>query len=406
MLNGRGLGAQLPTKPKKTSAKRSAKPRRKPRLPRPTEAELALAAFAHEVRTSLTGILALSELLVTAGLGEREARWAANVKGTAEHLAALVNLAVDSVRAQAQGLTLRHEPFRLRPLAETLAATLAARAGVKGLYSKAVIPESLPDQVAGDAVRLRAAVENMIDNAVRFTNSGNITLEVAAKPQPRGRILVAFTLTDSGIGMKPVEIKRLFRPFAQASGRVARHYGGSGLGLVFIQRVARAMGGDLKITSAVGKGSRFVLTAKLERSAATAGHGAGIRPPGWNGRALKILCAGDNPYGRVVLNTILCELGHQADFVGSSEAAVRAVADRTYDLVLMDATLAGSNGIEATRLIRALPAPHGNVPIIGISSRSAPGDEAEGRAAGMNGYLTKPVSPHALSGMIAEIAAR
>jgi CheY-like chemotaxis protein len=369
------------------------------------EAELALAAFAHEIRTSLTGILALGELLVTAGLPEREARWAASVKSTAEHLAALINLTIDSIRAHAEGLVLRREPFRLRRLAESLGASLAARAEAKGLRSMTIIPAKLVDQMLGDAVRLRAAVENLIDNAVKFTDSGGVTLAVAASPLAHGRLRLTFTVTDVGIGLKPAELKRLFRPFAQGSAEIARRYGGAGLGLVFVRHVARAMGGDLTVTSKPGKGSRFVLTAVVEKAAGAALQVAdAARPPGADRKALKILCAEDNPYGRVVLNTILGELGHQADFVGSSEAALRAVAGGGYDLVLMDVMLAGTDGIEATRSIRALPPPHGHVPIVGISGRSAPSDEAKGLAAGMNGYVTKPVSPRTLATVIAEVA--
>jgi signal transduction histidine kinase len=138
----------LPTKPRKMPKKRSAT-RGKKRAGKPREAELALAAFAHEIRTSLTGILALGELLATAGLPAREARWAASVKSTAEHLAALINLTIDSVRAEAKGLILRREPFRLRRLAEMLAASLTARAQAKGLQSETRIPADLPDEVSG-----------------------------------------------------------------------------------------------------------------------------------------------------------------------------------------------------------------------------------------------------------------
>jgi CheY-like chemotaxis protein/anti-sigma regulatory factor (Ser/Thr protein kinase) len=303
----------------------------------------------------------------------------------AEHLAALINLTIDSVRAEAEGLVLRREPFRLRGLGETLAASLAARAEAKDLRSKAVIPRGLQDRVTGDAVRLRAAVENLIDNAVKFTDSGSVRLEMTAKPQSRGRIRVTFIVSDSGIGLKPAEIKRLFKPFAQANDSIVRRYGGAGLGLVFVRRVARAMGGDLKVTSNAGKGSRFVLTAIVDKTTASAEQsvGPGAPPNGANGAALKILCAEDNPYGRVVINAILSELGHRADFVGSSEAAVQAVSGGHYDLVLMDVILGETSGIEATRAIRALPGPPGRVPIIGISGHAAPGDEAKGRAAGL-----------------------
>jgi CheY-like chemotaxis protein/nitrogen-specific signal transduction histidine kinase len=398
----------MPTKSKKSSAKRRAPAPRWRRAAKSSEAERALAAFAHEIRTALTGILALGELLATSPLGEREARWARSVKSTAEHLAALINLTIDSVRADSKALVLRREPFQLRRLVETLAASLAARAETKGLRSKAEIPVSLPNHVTGDAVRLRAALENLIDNAVKFTDSGSVTLEVTAKPQAGGRIRVEFIVGDSGIGLKPAEIKRLFKPFAQANDSIAQRYGGSGLGLVFVKRVAQAMGGDLKVTSKPGKGSRFILSAIMKKAAASAEKSRGLdgAPLGGGNAALNILCAEDNPYGRVVLNTILSELGHSANFVDSCEAAVEAVAGGGYDLVLMDVMLAGTNGIEATRLIRALPAPRGRVPIIGISGRSAPGDEARGRAAGMNGYVTKPVSPRMLAAAIAEVAAK
>lgn len=401
MLKARQGRGFMPAKSKKSSARR--------RAVKASEAELALAAFAHEIRTSLTGLLALGELLVTSPLGEREARWARSVKSTAEHLAALINLTIDSVRADTKGLVLYREPFRLRHLAETLAASLAARAESKGVRSKVTIPANLPDHVSGDAVRLRAALENLIDNAVKFTDSGSVTLDVAAKPQARGRVRLQFTVGDSGIGLKPAEIKRLFKPFAQANDTIARRYGGAGLGLVFVKRVAQAMGGDLKIASTPGKGSRFTFSAVVQKASASAQKSRGrdrALLDGTNGAALKILCAENNPYGRVVLNTILSELGHRADFVGSSEAAVEAVAGGGYDLVLMDVMLAGTNGIEATRSIRALPAPLGRVPIIGISGRSAPSDEARGRAAGMNGFVTKPVSPGMLAAVIAAVAAK
>lgn len=363
---------------------------------------MALAAFAHEIRTSLTGILALGELLTTSELGEREARWAAGVKSTAEHLASLINLTIDSVKAGTTDLVLRQEPFRLRRLADSAAASLSARAETKGLRTRTMIAGDLPEHVAGDPVRLRAVLENLIDNAVKFTDSGSITLTVTAKAQPRGRFRLEFTVTDSGIGLTPAEIKRLFRPFGQANDMIAHRYGGAGLGLVFVKRVAKAMGGDLTVTSAAG-GSSFHLTVMVDKATADAepARSDGTRLADRPTRALRILCAEDNPYGRVVLNTILTELGHRADFAGSADAAVKAVERQAYDLVLMDVMLAGADGLEATRRIRTLPPPGGRMPIIGISGRTSPDDQAKARAAGMNGYVTKPISPRALATAIA-----
>ena len=150
-----------------------------------------------------------------------------------------------------------------------------------------------------------------------------------------------FTVADSGIGMSASELKLLFRPFAQASEQIAKRYGGAGLGLMFVKRIAKAMGGDLAVTSKKGSGSTFRLTALVERVGCAdprPRQAACVLRPAW---ALSILCAEDNPYGRVVMNTILRELGHRVDFVESGEAAVKAAERGGYDAVLMDITLAG-----------------------------------------------------------------
>ncbi len=367
-----------------------------------------LAVFAHDIRTALTGILALGELLASSNLGERERRWAAGIKDSAQHLASLTTLIVDAAKANKKAgtgsLTLQQEIFRPRRLIEALHETLAARAQTKDLRAEVTVADDLPELLVGDPVRLRAALENLIDNAVKFTAQGAVRLDVRASRAGRGRTKLTFVVADCGIGLKPAEIKRLFRPFAQANAEIARRYGGTGLGLAVVKVLARLMGGDLTVTSTPGRGSRFSLSVLLPiapaQAAAERSH-HGVTPA----RRLKILCAEDNPYGRVILNTILTELGHRADFVGSGEEAVAAIG-RGYDVVLMDVTLPGIDGLEATRRIRALPGAAAGTPIVGISGRTESGDEAAARAAGMNSYLRKPISPSALSEALAAVMAR
>jgi two-component system, sensor histidine kinase len=221
--------------------------------------EAALAALAHEVRTPLNGILAFGELLAASQLPERERGWAAAIKSAAEHLAQVTTVIVDGAKADRRKLVLRSYPFRPRSLAEAVAASLSARAETKGLAVAVTIADDLPALVVGDPVRLRAALENLVDNAVKFTDRGEVALHVAARPAARGRIRLIFTVGDSGIGLSAAEMKRLFRPFSQASKAVAHRFGGAGLGLTFVKRIAHAMGGDLKIESAPGRGSRFSL---------------------------------------------------------------------------------------------------------------------------------------------------
>jgi CheY-like chemotaxis protein/nitrogen-specific signal transduction histidine kinase len=383
-----------------TSAKRRRK-RARPRRPQTRAVEAALAAFAHEIRTPLTGILALSELIATADLPERERRWADAVKSAAEHLAHLTTLIVDGVRAETRGLTLRRAPFRLGGFVEAMAAGLSARAEAAGLRAEIAIADDLPDTVVGDPVRLRAALENLIDNAVKFTERGSVALAVEAKAM-RKRWRLSFVVTDSGIGLTRAEIARLFRPFSQANETVARRYGGTGLGLAFVKRVVKAMGGDLTATSRPGRGSVFRLTVMVEAADSTQPSRAGAAARRRPDKNLRVLCAEDNPYARVVLNTVLGEFGYRADFVGSGEAAVAAVTKGGYDLVLMDLMLPGLDGIAAVRAIRAL----GNgadVPIIGISGRTEPAHIQTALGVGMNAFLAKPVSPAALAQAIADL---
>lgn len=385
-------------KPSRTKRTRRAKAARRPNaLPSARAIETTLAELAHEIRTPLTGILALGELLATAGLPPREREWATAIKSTGEHLAMLTSLIVDAVRAKSGGLVLRRDLIRLRGFMQSLTASLDARAQSKNLQCEVSIAPELPDVVIGDAMRLRAALENLIDNAVKFTEAGTVRLEVASEKAGRDRIALTFAVTDSGIGLSAAEIKRLFKPFAQANQTIARRYGGAGLGLSYVRRIARAMGGDLSVTSAPGGGSRFCFSAIVTKVAATEAQASAEGARSAPGRSLAVLCVEDNPYGRIVLNTILTELGHRADFVGTGEAAVDAVANGRYDAVLMDVTLPGIDGFEATRRIRALPQPAGALTIIGISGRANATDAAPGQTAGMDGYLAKPLSPSALA---------
>jgi two-component system, sensor histidine kinase len=359
--------------------------------------EAALAAFAHEVRTPLTGILAISDLLATSDLDERERRWVDTIKAGAEHLASLATLFVDAARSGNAGIGVRHDLFDLRVLARSAGDSLAGRAAAKGLRSSVDISEKLPALVVGDPVRLRAALENLIDNAVKFTEQGGVVLAVSATRGVKGKIGVAFAVSDSGIGLTLKEIKRLFRPFSQANVSIASRFGGAGLGLSSVKQLARAMGGDIAITQRRDGGTTFTLTVTLARAKAAKASSSGAdadllsdpAPP------LRVLSVEDNPFGRVVLNAILTELGHQAEFIGRGEAATERIARGDFDAVLMDMVLPGITGIEAIRRIRGLSAPLGRIAIIGVSGRGD--DEAASRAAGADAFLVKPVSPRALA---------
>src|SRR5258708_5694403 len=337
----------------------------------PGMVEVALAAFAHEARAPLRGILAISDLLATSDLDERERRWVDPIKAGAEHLARLATLFVDAARG-AVVAGVRRDFFDLRALARSAGDSLAGRAAAKGLQSGVDISDKLPALVVGDPVRLRAALENLIDNAVKFTDQGGVALEVVPMRGVKGKVGVAFSVSDSGIGITLNEIKRLFRPFSQANVSVASRFGGAGLGLSSVKQIARAMGGDIIVAQRRGGGTTFTLTVSLTRARASKAAGAGSNTvvPASPAPALRILGVEDNPFGRVVLNTILTELGHGAEFIGRGEAAAERIAQGDFDAVLMDMVLPGIDGIETIRRIRGLSPPSGQTPIIVVPVRA------------------------------------
>jgi len=368
--------------------------------------EIALAAFAHEVRTPLTGILAVSDLLATSDLDERERRWVDTIKAGAEHLAGLATLFVDAARSGNSGLGVRQDFFDLRALARNAGDSLAGRAAARGLRSSVEISEKLPAFVIGDPVRLRAALENLVDNAVKFTESGGVALTVTPLRGAKGKVGVCFAISDSGIGLTLAEIKRLFRPFSQANVSIAQRFGGAGLGLSSVKQLARAMGGDIVVKQRRGGGATFTLTVILARAKGpvTIMSGDDAEPSSDQTQNLRILSIEDNPFGRVVLNAILTELGHSAEFIGRGEAAAERIAEGAFDAVLMDMVLPGIDGIEAIKRIRALGPPSGRIAIIGVSGRGD--DEAPARAAGADAFLVKPVSPRALATALLEATRR
>jgi two-component system, sensor histidine kinase len=368
--------------------------------------EAALAAFAHEVRTPLTGILAISDLLATSGLDERERRWVDTIKAGAEHLASLATLFVDAAKGGHSGLGARQDFFDLRTLARNAGDSLAGRAMAKGLQCQVEISEKLPAFVIGDPVRLRAALENLIDNAAKFTEQGGVALTVKPVRGVKGKIGVVFAVSDSGIGLTLAEIKRLFRPFSQANVSIASRFGGAGLGLSSVKALAKAMGGDIAVAPRRGGGTTFTLMVSLTRArvakATASGGDADVASDQM--RPLRVLSVEDNPFGRVVLNAVLTELGHQAEFIGRGEDAPERISQGDFDAVLMDMVLPGINGIEAIRRIRDMGSPLGRIAIIGVSGRGE--DEAASRAAGADAFLVKPVSPRALATALLEATRR
>jgi CheY-like chemotaxis protein len=377
---------------KKETAKRTRR-RKTPAARRPrgsNDVETALAFFAHEVRTPLTGIVALSDLLSASNISGRERQWVEGIKAGAEHLAAVATVFVDAAKQRHGQLVLRRDVFDLGAVARAASLSLAGRAAARELAVKLDVPADLP-LVVGDVVRLRAALENLIDNAVKFTSHGRVGLQV--RTTARGNdVNATFTVSDTGIGISASDLKQLFKPFSQAGAKIAARFGGAGLGLSSVQQVARAMGGDVAVKARRG-GADFVLKVRLGRVASVPRSEA-IRRRKVLADAPRVLCVEDNPFARVVFNAVLSELGCHVEFAESGEAALKAVARASFEVVLMDMVLPGIDGVTVIgrlrkgRKTRALR-------IVGVSGRNE--DEKAARAAGADDFLLKPVSPRALA---------
>ena len=333
-------------------------------------------------------------MLQASDLPERERGWAEAIRGAADHLARLTTSWSMPPRRMPRASCCATSRSRRASWRSRSRGSLAARAQGKALEVEIDIAKGLPVRLSGDEVRLRSALENLVDNAVKFTERGSIGFAASSAARRRGRVRLTFTVTDSGIGITAAELKRLFRPFAQASESGAplrRRRPRPGLRQAHRQGDGRRSRGDQQARP------RQHVPADGGDEGRRAGRRAGARPGAKPAASLRVLCVEDNPYGRVVLSAVLRELGHRVSFVGSGEAAVETVAPQRARRRADGRRAAGIDGIEATRRIRALPPPAGRIPIIGVSGRTEPRDAARREAAGMNAYLRKPASPAELN---------
>lgn len=357
-----------------------------------------LATLGHEVRTPMTGVLGMAELLQGTALDARQRGYVDAIRHAGEHLLRLVNDTLDLARIEAGKLGLDDAPFDLHALIDEVTALLAPLAEKKGLHFACHIAAGTPHGLRGDAHRVRQILLNLGNNAIKFTEQGQVRL-MAEPLSPQG---VRLSVSDTGPGLNAEQRARLFQRFEQADGaRTAARYGGSGLGLAICRELAAAMGGRIGVESTPGSGSRFrvelplptaELAASGERAKATANNG------------MRILLVEDDATIARVMAELLRTRGHDVTHVAHGLAAV-AELSQGFDVGLLDLDLPGIDGHELARLIRAQGY---RFPLIAVTARSDPDAEAQSRAAGMDGFLRKPLTGDMLAAAIerAVIAAR
>ena len=345
-----------------------------------------LAMMSHEVRTAMNGVLGMLRGL---GRGRLQARQKAQLDvalASGESLMGLLNSILDHSKLEGGMVALEEVPFELLAVLKDVDLLMGPIADEKGLKLQVIGPDAAQPHLCGDVGKLRQILFNLVSNALKFTQAGGVSVSVKALDR---RGWYRFSVQDSGKGIAPEALERIFAPFEQEDAQTARHYGGTGLGLSISRRLAVLMGGSLSVESRSGAGSIFHLdlgfspiTAPAERANEEL-----AAPPGL------CLLVEDHPVNQTVIRTCLEVMGHSVTIVGSGQAALEAVRLTTFDAVLMDISLPDVSGIEVTRQIRARTP----IPVVGISAHVQPRDIAACREAGMVEILPKPIMPDRLA---------
>jgi PAS domain S-box-containing protein len=350
-----------------------------------------LAAMSHEVRTPLTGVLGMAELLAAEPLGAKQKGYVEAIRTSGRHLLSVVNDVLDFSRLEAGGLELERVDFSVLDVLEQVRSLMAPQLVARGLELHFGLDEHSPPVVRGDPTRLMQVLLNLIGNGLKFTHHGGVTVRLRGGEAAGERLVrLRFEVEDTGIGMTGEQVAGLFRPFAQADRSITRRYGGSGLGLAISKRLVEAMGGAIGVESAPGEGSLFWFEVPLELGDAVVLTGRAALAPAAV-PPLHVLVAEDVELNRDLLADVLGRHGHEVVFATDGEEAVGLASRGGFDLVLMDAQMPVMDGVEATRRIRALEGPAGRVPIVGLTANVMERDRRLCLAAGMQDCLGKPI---------------
>ena len=370
-----------------------------------------LASMSHEIRTPLSGVIGMLRIALR---GEKLSDSAREKLGiclnNAEHLLAILNDILDFSKIEAGQLSLESIDFALKPCVEDAMQTFQVHAQTRKLLFRTEFDPGLPSVLRGDPTRLRQILMNLVGNALKFTEEGEVCVRIQNLITTSGQCTLRFSVDDTGIGIAPEVLPRLFSQFQQADNSTTRKYGGTGLGLAICRQLVEAMGGQITVQSKLGTGSSFifVLTLPVGQLSESETRRAQLAP---HSRRLRILCAEDSPTNQLIIQNLLEEMEHHVDIVENGFDAITALARRDYDLVLMDGRMPKMDGAEACRTIRAGGLPefrvrHPQVPIIALTANASSEDRRHYLAAGMNDFLSKPIDEHALHALLTEHIAR
>jgi signal transduction histidine kinase/CheY-like chemotaxis protein len=364
-----------------------------------------LAHMSHGIRTPISGVIGMTELLLGTALGSEQHSYADGIRRSAESLHAIINDILDFSKIEAGRIELERIGFRMADIFEDVEKTMVYQAREKGLRLGF---EPLSEEVAGswlgDPQRIKQVLANLVSNAIKFTGQGCVRVRVSLDAPGKLRCEVA----DSGIGIPPGVTARLFEPFSQADSSTSRKFGGTGLGLSICKSLVEKMGGTIGVESTEGQGSRFWFTlplVPLEPGQAPR-RVEDLKAPARPMVRARLLVAEDNPINQKILLKQLEKLGIRADAVANGQDLLAALEDFPYDMILMDCQMPGMDGYEATARVRASSTAYRSIPIVAVTASAIQGDREKCLALGMNDYVSKPVHPDELGRVLTKWLAR